>query len=269
MPGVVSEGPANLWLPDPLTDPNRLRFFLEVHSGLPREGPGNLESTARALAAVGPLPAQPRVLDIACGPGMQTCHLGSLLPDAVITAVEAHAPYVAEAQQRIAAAGFTARVKVMEGDMRALPFAAGSFDLIWCEGAAYIMGVAHAMQAWRELLSEGGRLAFTEAVWLTTEPPAELVDWWLNSYPEMNDVATTLERVSGNGYEVLQHFVLPESAWWDDYYDPMAANIEKLIAGYRKDQVALEVLGDCELEIDYFRRFSNHYGYLFVIAGVL
>ena len=53
-----------------------------------------------------------------------------------------------------------------------------------------------------------------------------------------------------------------------EVHSGLTANIEKLIAGYQKDQVALDVLGDCELEIDYFRRFSNHYCCLFVIAAV-
>ena len=43
-----------------------------MHSELPPEGPDNRASAARALAMAGPLPANPRALDIACGPGMQT-----------------------------------------------------------------------------------------------------------------------------------------------------------------------------------------------------
>ena len=49
-----------------------MRFFFEIHQGLPREGPGDFDSTRRALALLGGLPERPRILDIGCGPGMQT-----------------------------------------------------------------------------------------------------------------------------------------------------------------------------------------------------
>ena len=47
-------------------------IFFDLHSDLPHEGPDNRASAARALAMAGPLPANPRALDIDCGPGMQT-----------------------------------------------------------------------------------------------------------------------------------------------------------------------------------------------------
>ena len=78
-------------------DPNDLRqraLFFEVHAGLPREGPGDRSSTARALDLARPLPAAPQVLDIACGPGAQTIDLAALLPQATITAVDLHEPFV-------------------------------------------------------------------------------------------------------------------------------------------------------------------------------
>ncbi|MDX1575896.1 MAG: class I SAM-dependent methyltransferase, partial [Kiloniellales bacterium] len=86
-------------------DPKMRAVFFDVHSGLPREGPGSRACTARALAMAGPLPPEPRVLDIACGPGMQTLDLAELLPAARITAVDTHAPFVAEAERRAAARG--------------------------------------------------------------------------------------------------------------------------------------------------------------------
>ena len=35
-------------------------------------------------------------------------------------------------------------------------FAASSFDVIWCEGAIYNMGVEAALKDWRRLLVRGG-----------------------------------------------------------------------------------------------------------------
>src|SRR4029453_8920749 len=124
-------------------------------------GPGDHDCTARALALARPLPAQASVLDIACGPGMQTLDLATLLPDARIVALDNHAPFLAEAQRRAVAGGAADRIATVLGDIAALPVAAGSFDLQWCEGAAYILGLARALRAWRPLLRPGGRLALT------------------------------------------------------------------------------------------------------------
>jgi ubiquinone/menaquinone biosynthesis C-methylase UbiE len=252
-----------------LSDPSVRQVFFEVHRGLPRQGPGSKESTARAVAALGEMPASPRILDIACGPGKQTIDLAALVPEANITAVDFHAPFVEEAGQRAKAAGCAERVRFLQGDMRALPFEPGSFDLIWCEGAAYIMGVANALAAWRPLLRLGGRLAFTEAVWFQDDAPEELRDFWCDGYPDMGDVPTTLSRVTHGGYRILDDFPLPDSAWWEDYYTPMQSNITQLRERFRSgadQQQMFAALDGCQLEIDIFRRYSKTYGYLFVVA---
>jgi SAM-dependent methyltransferase len=242
------------------------RIMFTVHKGLPREGPGNRESTARALGLIDDLPAAPDVLDIGCGPGMQTVDLAALLPSARIRAVDAHAPFLADGARRAEAAGCADRIEFNVGDMRALEFAPKTFDLLWCEGAAYIMGIAEALIAWRPLLKTGGCLAFTEAVWLTEDPPQTLFEWWQAEYPAMADAQATLDKVTNAGYELLGHFVLPEVAWWDDYYKPMEARIAALRVELEGDEPGLAALEEHQREIDYYRRWSRHYGYLFVVA---
>lgn len=64
------------------SSPKQRDVFFDVHHKLPREGPGNKDCTARALSLAGQLPEAASILDIACGPGMQTIHLGELLPAA-------------------------------------------------------------------------------------------------------------------------------------------------------------------------------------------
>ena len=59
--------------------PKLLEVFFDVQRGLPRQGPGSNECTNEALAFCDELPDNPSVLDIGCGPGMQTsCHSESL-----------------------------------------------------------------------------------------------------------------------------------------------------------------------------------------------
>jgi SAM-dependent methyltransferase len=247
-------------------DPNQRRVFFEIHSGLPREGPGNRDSTQRALALAGDLPPRPRVLDIACGPGMQTLDLAQLLPTATITAIDGHAPFLIELRRRAAEHGYAQRITTQLADLRALPFAPATFDLIWCEGAAYIMGFERALNAWKPLLERTGRMATTEPVWLRADAPARVRDQW-TSYPAMTDVPACREAVARAGLKLLGDFVLPEAAWWDHYYGPMQARLTELADAYRNDATAQAVLDDCAAEIACFRDYSSFYGYVFLIMS--
>ena len=251
-----------------LDDPRVRAVFFDLHSGLPREGPGDAASTARALALAAPLPAALRVLDIACGPGMQTLDLARLLPEAGIVAIDTHRPFLAEVDRRAAAAGVAGRVRTVAADMHALPFAALSFDLLWCEGAAYCMGVAEALRTWRRLLRPGGRVALSEAVWLRPDPPAAVRRCWAE-YPEMRDVAGCRALVAASGYRLLGDFVLPPEAWRTHYYQPLADRLAKLAANYAGDPIAEAVLQEARDEIAIQRDFGDHFSYLFLVAAPL
>ena len=67
--------------------------FWEVHSNLPREGPGDNESTKKAYLMLKDLPENPRILDIGCGPGMQTIELAKLSGGQIV-AVDNHQPFL-------------------------------------------------------------------------------------------------------------------------------------------------------------------------------
>jgi len=54
-----------------------LDIFFEIHKDLPREGPGGNEYTRKAFYMLGDLPPEPYILDIGCGPGMQTIELAN------------------------------------------------------------------------------------------------------------------------------------------------------------------------------------------------
>src|SRR5690606_14785021 len=139
-------------------------------------------------------------------------------------------------------------------------------NLVWCEGAIYFMGVAEALRAWRPLLAAGGTVAFTEPLWLTDAPPEEVRTWWLSEYPGMSDGAGIRAQIDSAGYRVVDTFILPASAWWDEYYQPMQTRLEALQARMPSDPAAVEVARSAHLEIDMFQRFSEHYSYAFYIV---
>ena len=193
-------------------DERLMEVFFDVQGDLPRQGPGDDASTLKVIALCGELPNAPSILDIGCGPGAQTIALARALPDAIITAVDIHAPYLDQLRNR---AEGTDRITTKEADMAALPFEPSSFDVLWSEGAAYIMGVGAALKAWRPLLKPGGFLALTELVWLTDKPPAEAADFFKQEYPAMSHADAIVSLFRQAGYHLLGHFTLPDSAWWD------------------------------------------------------
>ena len=108
-------------------------IFFEIHSGLPREGPGDNESTKKAYLMLRNLPEEPRVLDVGCGPGMQTIALAKLSRGRII-ALDNHQQFLDDLKRKAEAEGVSGRIKVVNGDMCALNFMAKSFDVIWAEG---------------------------------------------------------------------------------------------------------------------------------------
>src|SRR5262249_50866254 len=186
-----------------MDDTARRQVFFEVHSGLPREGPANRASTARAPALARPLPANPLIADVGCGPGAQTLDLAELVSDARIVAIDAHAPFVDELHRRAVAAGLAERVDARRGDMRALPVAGESVDLLWCEGAAYVLGIPAALRLWAPLVRAGGRIALTEPVWLRDPADAdEAVRRNFEAYPAMTNVPHNRDIIARAGLKL-------------------------------------------------------------------
>ncbi|WP_038097404.1 class I SAM-dependent methyltransferase [Thioalkalivibrio sp. HK1] len=240
--------------------------FFDVHRDLPRQGPGDSMATRRALAACGSLGPHPAVLDIGCGPGAQTLVLAESLPGAQITAIDTHRPYLDALEMRTARAGLSDRISPIDMSMEDMPFADASFDLIWAEGSAYIMGFADAVAAWKRLLKPAGCLAVSELVWLTDDRPPDIAAFFGEEYPDMTDRAGAAERILAAGYRLIDHFTVADSAWWEPYYTPLLARLPALEEKYAKDEAGLAVIAAERREIEMRRRFSNVYGYEFYIA---
>jgi trans-aconitate methyltransferase len=248
-----------------LDDPHTLELFLSVYGTLPRAGPGGDEHTLRALDMV-PGPPPRTVLDLGCGPGAQTLALARALPEAEILAVDLLPTMVERANRRFREARLGDRVRAEVGDMAAPPIIAATTDLIWCEGAIYFLGVTDALEIWHPLLAPGGSIAFTEAVWLTPDPPDEVRRWWQSQYPAITDEHGVRAAIGAASCRTIGSFTLPASAWRDQYYRPMEPRIAELRARHPNDPSAIEVAANAEREIDCFRRFSECYSYAFFVV---
>ena len=182
-----------------------------------------------------------------------------------ILAVDNHQPYLDELQRRAAAAGVSARIQVSLRDMRSLEKSDGPFDLIWSEGSLFVMGFREGLAACHSLLAPGGELAVSELCWLRPDPPADCRRYFDMAYPALADIEANLAVIRACDYEVIGHFTLPESAWWEHYYHPLEERLRTLRKRYAADTEKLSLVESIQMEIDLYRQYSAFYGYAFYV----
>lgn len=243
----------------------RWQLFLELFNSLPRQGPGSRACAKRALKACAELRMQPEILDIGCGSGAQTLYLSQLTGGTVV-ALDSNESGINVLRQRLIADGISASVRTKVADMLDPDEADDSFDLVWSEGALYSVGLAQAIPVCRRLLREDGYLAFTDAVWLRDDPPSDVVAMFESEYPTMGSTSDVVRLLHAHGFEVLDHFPLPDTAWWEEFYTPMERRLSEMRETYTGDNEALSILDELALEPEMHRRYSHFYGYEFFIA---
>lgn len=234
---------------------NRDAFFT-LHKDLEREGPGDAESIAWALSLASLSPAG-AVLDAACGPGADLADLLAAVPEGHVTGLDKHAPFIEAARARL---GNAQRLTLHVGSM-AEP--GGPFDFIWCAGALYFLGIEQGLSLWQSALCPGGCVAFSEPVWTTDTPAAELKEFWAG-YEGMTTIPGVEAAIARAGYKLLGQRLLPDTAW-DAYYAPMKDRIRKLRE--TATDALHDVLDDAETEIRMRDAYPAEYGYaVFVVT---
>ena len=238
------------------SDPNMEAFF-KLHRDLPREGPGVPQDVAWAVSLLD-LPTKARIADVACGPGGDIAALLAVVPEGDVTALDKTAHFVAAARK---AWGQDPRVTVLKADMKVI---ANPYDLIWCAGAIYFMGVEAALRAWRKSLLPKGAIAFSEACWFTDSASARAKALWNKEYPSMNDEAGITDQIKAAGYRVIGQQRLGDAAW-EAYYTPLEARIATLREG--ADPALKAVLDEAAEEVACWRAHRNEFGYLLSVVA--
>ncbi len=241
-----------------------IELLVDLHAGLRRQGPGSPASTLRALQLCAELPHQPEILDVGCGAGEQSLTLAEAT-GGTVTAVDLFGSFLEDLEAEAGRRGLGGRVRTLQADMTDLPLDDGSFDLVWSEGAVYIMGFDAGLDAWRRLLRPGGLLAVSELSWFTEDPPADLRAHWEAEYPGIRSVEANARAAEALGYEVLGHFRLPPSDWVGGYYGPLEAQIEPFLARHGDDPAAAAVAQGTREEIALYEEHGEHYGYAFYV----
>lgn len=242
------------------------QYFLTFHQGLLRKGPGTDAATADAFRRVEPLlPPAPAILDVGCGAGAQTLVLAAMTPGTVV-AVDSYPPFVEELRAHVEARGLSGRVTARVGDMKALDLPPASFDLVWCEGALFVLGFEEGLRTLRPLLRGPGVVVVSEAAWLRPleEIPAEVRAFWADGYPAITDVEGNLALARRAGFAPVAHFTLPAEGW-AAYVDPLERRMEEVLAAHPEDPDAEEAARSERREFAMFREHLRWFGYEFFL----
>lgn len=247
------------WLSKDMNEHDRyMADFMTVFQTLERWGPG---SDADSLKALSMLPVTPtNIIDIGCGKGFST-RLLTQHTQAQIVAVDNEQSALDELNTCLTEQGLGDRVTLSCASMTELPFSAESFDCIWSETSAYIMGIEQALKQWRPLLKENGCMIISDLVWLNGNPSRDAKVFWKNEYPDMQTVTKRLTQMQQAGFEVIDHFTLSEQAW-SDYYQPLKARVTEL----KPNMPDSPAIADIEREIACYEQHLGEFGYeMFVL----
>jgi SAM-dependent methyltransferase len=152
----------------------------------------------------------PRILDIGCGSGLPALELASL-SDGLIIGIDIDQPLLDIFSERIRQAGLSACVHAVNCSLFHIAFPHDLFDILWTEGVIGLIGFARGLQYWRHFLRSQGFLVV---------------------HDDSNNLSQKLQAISRHGYRLLEHFSLPDDAWWQDFYSPLEAFLDQLPSTY-------------------------------------
>ena len=186
---------------------------------------------------------KPRILDIGCGSGVPTIELAKL-SDGEIIGIDINQSLLDKLNLKIEEEGFSSRVKTFKCSLFKIDFPDESFDIIWAEGSIWIIGFEKGLKEWRRLLKPNGFLVV---------------------HDEIKTVLSKLRKIRSCGYKLINHFSLPEDAWWTEYYRPLETRIKELYMKYKNNPEALKILKKYQKEIDMVKRNPKEHGSAFFL----
>ena len=186
----------------------------------------------------------PHILDVGCGSGVSTLELAKL-SDGKIIGIDINQTLLKNLNRKIDEQGLSHRVKTVHSPLleMGMPDEEG-FDIIWAEGSLRIIGLEKSLKKCRQLLKP-------------------------NKFLVVHDATKTLSanhrNIRSQGYKLIAYFLLPEDAWWVDYYRPLEIRISKLYAKYQNNSEALKVLDQYQNEVDTVKDNLTEYNSAFYI----
>jgi ubiquinone/menaquinone biosynthesis C-methylase UbiE len=219
-------------------------LLIEINQDYFRE---NFSKYTREVFRMLPGLEKPRILDIGCGSGVPTIELAKL-SDGEVIGIDTDESLLEKLSVKIQEKGFSNRVKIKKCSLFEIDFPDESFDIIWAEGSISIIGFERGLREWKRLLKTNGFLVI---------------------HDDIKNMSDKLKKIPNCGYKLINHFSLPEDAWWTEYYKPLEIQIKELRIKYKNDSEALKILKKYQDEIDMVKKNPKGYGSVFYIMQKL
>jgi len=239
-----------------------IQALIELHVGLERQGPGDIDFSNHILSMLSGLPVNPRIADIGCGAGAGALLLADRFKSNV-RSVDLSQEFLNDLIDRAKQRGLDHLVETIKCDMGSLNWKPGTVDLLWSEGAAYNLTFEGALRAWRPLMATDGIAVISELSYFTSDVPESLRAYWQDAYPTIGTETENSNHANSFGFEILGVHRLPSEAWWDNYYEPLRRNIRSF--EHSEDKIMRSVIREAEEEMSLFHEYEKYYGYSFYV----
>ncbi|MGD2066713.1 MAG: class I SAM-dependent methyltransferase [Candidatus Bathyarchaeota archaeon] len=148
---------------------------------------------------------EPHILDVGCGSGNPTIELAKL-SDGRVTGIDIDQNSLDRLNAKIQKEGLSNRVFTKKCSLLNIDFPDETFDIIWAEGSIHIVGFEKGLKELRRLLRQDGFLVVHDGV---------------------KDISDKLKKTPDLGYTLINHFRLPDDAWWVHYFEPLERLIKE------------------------------------------
>ena len=98
------------------------------------------------------------------------------------------------------------------------------------------------------------------------ERPAEIHDFWVDAYPEIDTVSHKVAQMEKAGYVPVATFILPEECWTDHFYAPQEAVQEIFLHQHAGNPMAEKLVREQRREKALYDMYKEYYGYVFYIG---
>lgn len=241
-----------------------MEAIFDLFQGLERMSPGSRETTEKAFELLSHGRTVASIVEFGCGRGIATLPLAEI-SSAAITAVDNYLSFLQQLEERAAEQGLTPQISVAQRSMDQPWPDDSKFDVIWCEGAVYNIGLPQALELWQPLVSSPGAIGVSDLVWLTEKPDAEVAAFWQSQGVSLRSHEESKMLFASHGWKLMDSFLLPDRDW-QNYYQPLSQRLSNWISDYPQKEEAQQVASLFAEEMRIYERFGHQYGYVFYLA---
>ena len=84
-------------------------------------------------------------------------------------------------------------------------------------------------------------------------------------HDDLGNLKKKIDYISQCGYKLIDHFMLSNDTWWNEYYAPLEMKLNEMRSKYTDDQKVIAMINGDQKEIDGFRQNPERYRSVFFV----